>query len=455
MDHALPGEAVDTAPHIPQIDYSAYSLRVSTERFHDPDFAARERENLWMRVWQIAAHVSELPENGDWLVHRLFDQSYVIVRGKDGKLRGFVNACRHRGNAFCEGKGHSARFTCPYHSWSFGLDGACLAVAKPDYDGPVEEFVGPKEELGLLEVPVDCFAGFIFINPDPDCAPLAEFLGEAGPLLAAYKLDEMIPVGMNVREQIRCNWKVVNDAFQEGYHVQGVHPELVAAIDLTLERCGFFGDHAATTVPFSAGVGEDAGPEAEVAAIMALPVANFPGLAELLPRFAELVETYRQTDGSLAFPEGMTARILFQQAARVAHTSRGLNVSQLTDAQLSDFQFWLLFPNVFLQIRAGEGTAIFAVPHPSGDPNRCIWQATALLWLPEDQRAAALEPLQEIPEDQHYPYFLALEQDYEQMEVQQRGLRNRAMPYMSLTRQEPKVIHFHSMLDAWLEGRRT
>ncbi|MGE3691743.1 MAG: SRPBCC family protein [Novosphingobium sp.] len=452
MNLALPGEAVDTAPLIPDIDYSPYSLKVSTGRYHCPDYATRERENLWMRCWQIAAHVSELPEAGDWLVHGLFDQSYVLVRGRDGKVRGFVNACRHRGNAFCEGKGQSARFTCPYHNWSYGLDGACLAVAKPDFDGPVEEFVGAKEELGLIEIPVECFAGFVFINPDPNCASLAEFLGDAAPQLAAYRLDEMIPVGMNVREKIDCNWKVVNDAFQEGYHVQGVHPQLVPFIDLMLERCGFFGDHAATTVPFSTGVGEDSGAEAAVAAIEALPVENFPGLAELLPRFRVVVDRYREADGSLQFPEGVDARVLFQQAARAAHTARGLDVSQLTDAQLSDFQFWLLFPNVFIQIRAGESTVIFAVPHPSGDPNRCIWRATALLWLPEDQRAAALEPLREIREDEHYPYFLALEQDYEQMEVQQRGLRNRNMPTMTLTRQEPKVIHFHAMLDDWVDG---
>lgn len=452
MASNLPGEVVDTGPHIPEIDYSSYRMKFSTARFHCQDYAAREREHLWMRVWQIAGRADEIPQAGDWKVWTLFDQSYVLVRQKDGSVRGFVNACRHRGNAFCEGKGNSARFTCPYHNWSYSLEGNCLAVAKPDYDGPVEEFVGPKDELGLVRVSAECFAGFVFINPDPDAAPLAEFLGEVADHLAAYKLSEMVPVGMNVREHIACNWKVVNDAFQEGYHVQGVHPELVPFVDLTEERCSFFGDHAVTTVPFSLGLGDEAGPDAQVEAYRLLPVENFPGLVEVMPHFEELVAGYKGADGKLAFPDGITSAVLFQRAARKAHEGRGYDVSRLTDNQLSDFQFWFLFPNVFIQIRAGESTVISSVPHPSGDPNRCIWQATALLWLPPGQRKEAYEQLREVPEEEHYPYFLALEQDYQQMEVAQRGLRNRAMKEMTLTRQEPKVIHFHSMLDTWIDG---
>ena len=123
------------------------------------------------------------------------------------------------GNAVCEGKGRSARFQCPYHNWSYGLDGKLLAVAKPDYDGPVEEFVGRKEDLGLVQVPVECFAGFVFLNPDPDAPPLLDYLGEVADLLAPYRMEEMIPVGLNMREAIEGNWKVVMDAFQESYHV--------------------------------------------------------------------------------------------------------------------------------------------------------------------------------------------------------------------------------------------
>jgi phenylpropionate dioxygenase-like ring-hydroxylating dioxygenase large terminal subunit len=450
---AKPGERVSKAPLSSELDLSGYAKQVSTERYWDPDYNARERENLWMRVWHIAGRSEEIPETGDWMEHRLFDQSYLLVRGKDGAIRAFVNACRHRGNAFCEGRGNSPRFTCPYHNWSYGLDGQCLSVARPDFDGTIEEFTGAaKDELGLISVPVECFAGFIFLNPDPDAAPLADFLGDAKDMLEPYRIDEMVAHGMNVRENIACNWKVVMDAFQEGYHVQGVHPELAHMTNLGAEHCVITGEHAVTCVPFAASTQAGLGLEEEVEGYLNLPVANFPGFAEALPRFAEIVAGHRKADGSLELPAGVTPIGVLQQAVRDKLTAKGLDVSGLTDDQMSDYQYWYLFPNVFIQVRSGDGTAIIAEPHPSGDPNRCTWRAIALMWFPPGEREARREPLTEIAEDDHFPYFLALEQDFVQMAIQQRGLRNRQMKHQVLTKQEPKIHHFHDRVDHWVEG---
>jgi phenylpropionate dioxygenase-like ring-hydroxylating dioxygenase large terminal subunit len=445
------GERMDHAPHIPEIDFGTYPMRVSTERYASPAYNEAERERLWMRVWQVAGRADDLPEAGDWMEFRLFDQSYVLVRGKDGVIRGFVNACRHRGNAFCEGEsGHAARFTCPYHKWSYGLDGKLLAVAKPDFEGSVEEFVGSKDELGLVEIPVECFAGFIFLNPDRNAAPLADFLGEAKDMLAAYRMEEWTAVGMNVREHIVCNWKVVMDAFEEAYHVQAVHPELVPMIDLKRERCGFFGWHAATTVPFGAPSEGEPDIEREVRAISDLPIPNFPGLADVLPHFDGLVAARRRQDGTLNLDDGASPRSLLQQAVRETLTAQGLDVSGLTDNQMSDYQFWHVFPNIYMQTRAGDATVIIARPDVSGDPNRCTWHVANYLWVKPDERAAQRSTPTDIPVGEHFPYFLALEQDYQQMEKQQRGLRNNALEYLALTRQEPKIAHFHANLDRWV-----
>jgi nitrite reductase/ring-hydroxylating ferredoxin subunit len=449
-----PGETVDNAALSSELDLSGYNGKIPTDRYYDPAYNARERENLWMRVWQIAGRAEEIPEAGDWMEYRLFDQSWVLVRGRDNEIRGFANACRHRGNAFCEGRGNAARFTCPYHNWSYSLDGQCLSVARPDFDGTIEEFTGAsKDELGLIAVPVECFAGFVFLNPDPDAAPLADFLGEARDMLEPYRIDEMVAHGMNVRETIDCNWKVVMDAFQEGYHVQGVHPQLAHMTNLGAEHCAILGEHAVTCVPFAESNQAGLGLEDEIAGYLSLPVENFPGFAEALPRFAEIVAGYRGPDGSLDLPEGVTPIVMLQQAVRDMLTAKGLDVSGLTDSQMSDYQYWFLFPNVFMQVRSGDGTAIIAEPHPSGDPNRCRWRAIALMWFPESEREAQREPLTEIAEGDHFPYFLALQQDFEQMAIQQRGLRNRQLPYQVLTRQEPKIHHFHERVDHWVEGR--
>ena len=450
MDSVIKGEWIKTTKHMSELDFGQLNMSISTDRYTSPEFQARERELVWMKTWQIVGRADELANAGDWKTCQIFGQSYIIARGKDGKLRGFVNSCRHRGNALCQGKGNSPRLLCQYHLWSYGLDGKLIGVGRPDMVGPID-----KAAHGLIEVPVDTALGFIFLNPDQNAKPLAEYLGkEVLEGLAPYKLDEMTPVGMDVREALNCNWKVVIDAFSEGYHIIGVHPELLSVIDPEAGKVwhGFYGDHGMAYSPFEVKNAQGAGLEEQVAGIHALP-GTFPTVTEVLPRFDALVAAYRGADGKLAFPEGVTVRTLLQQATRETLSVKGLDVSGLTDEQMSDSQGWFLFPNFFMTIRAGEATVIMSVPHPDGDPNRCIWHVTAYMWLPPELRAPYRAELVEVKEPGSYPYFLALQQDYDQMERQQKGLRNAAFTSMTLAREEVSIARFHMVLDRYLAAR--
>lgn len=450
MPSVKPGDWVKTTRLITEIDFDKLNLRIPTDRYTSREYQQRERELIWMKTWQIVGRADELPEAGDWKEYRIFDQSFVVVRGSDGKLRGFVNACRHRGNKLCQDKGRSPRFTCPYHLWSYNLEGHLVGVARPDLVGPIN-----KDELGLLEVPVDCFAGFIFLNPDPDASPLAEFLGkEVVDGLTPYKLDEMTPVGMDVRESLDCNWKVVVDAFSEGYHIIGVHPELLSVIDLEAgtSRHGFYGDHGMAVSPFEVKNVKECDLEQQVEGIRSLP-DTFPTVAEVLPLFEERVASYRDEAGELAFPEGLSVRSLLQQCTRDTLTAKGMDVSGLSDDQMGDSQGWFLFPNFFMTIRAGEATTIISYPHPSGDPCRCIWHVTAYMWLPPEFRTQYRADQVDVKEPNSYPYFLALQQDYEQMPRQQQGLNNHALKTISLVREEASIARFHSVLDRYIEGK--
>ena len=241
------GDWVDTGPGLDDL-IGNYRMQIPTDRYVSADYAAREREAVWMRTWQVAGRLDEIPDSGDWKQYSIYDQSFLIVRGRDGVVRGFVNACRHRGNVLCrDNTGNTARFVCPYHLWSYDLKGSLRGVARPDLVGDLD-----KEQHGLLQVAVDSFAGFVFLNPDPDAVPLAEFLGtDAYELIEAYHLDDMVTV-LDVREAVDCNWKIVVDAFQEGYHIQAIHPELlkVIVLDPTTNRFRFWGDHEVAVAPF-------------------------------------------------------------------------------------------------------------------------------------------------------------------------------------------------------------
>ncbi|BDB44575.1 MULTISPECIES: aromatic ring-hydroxylating oxygenase subunit alpha [Mycobacterium] len=444
-----PGEWVQSdsgvGSGLADIGPGTFDMRITTERYTSREYAERERHRIWMRVWQIAGRVDELPSVGDWKQYRILDQSFVIVRGKDEKLRGFVNACRHRGNILCNAATGNAKrgFLCQYHLWSYELDGRLRGMLRENLAGPLD-----KSDNSLLEVPVDTFAGFIFLNPDPGAEPLLDFLGpEVAELLAPYHLDEMTAV-MDVREPLDCNWKVVMDAFEEGYHINGIHPQLlnVLTIDPATTRYRFFANHSVGVAPFEV---RGAGPEKQVEGIMDLP-ETFPSTAAVIPRFRELVEQHRAPDGTLAFPGDVTARKLLQQATRDTLTGMGLDVSGLTDDQMSDNQGWVLFPNYFMTVRAGECHIVMAAPHPDGDPNRCIWHVSSYMYLPPEHRDAFRVELTDVTEPGSHKYFEALQQDYEQMPRQQLGLRNNRLDHMTLVKEEVVIGHYHSVIDRYM-----
>lgn len=450
MASALPGEWVNTGTGLDDIAPDRFAMRIPTDRYISPEIQAAERDSVWLKVWQVVGRADDLPRAGDWKLYRLFDQSFIVVRGKDDVIRGFVNACRHRGNALCtQPRGNSKRgFLCQYHLWSYGLDGQLKGVLREALAGPID-----KATHGLLPVSVDTFGGFIFLNPDPQAAPLREFIGdEITGMLAPYRLDEMTTV-MDVKEPLDCNWKVVLDAFEEGYHIDGIHPQLLSVINIdpATSRYMFFENHCVSMAPFDV---PGASPQNQVDGIMNLP-ETFPSTVAVLPRFQELVAEYRNSDGTLEFPADVTARTLLQRATRDTLTGMGLDVSGLTDAQMSDNHGWMLFPNFFMTIRAGEAHVIMAVPHPDGDPNQCIWHVSSYMWLPDEHKSAfAAEPI-EVDEPGSHKYFEALQQDYEQMPRQQIGLRNRNLEYLALVKEEVVIAHFHSVLDRHLATART
>jgi len=193
---------------------------IPASAYYDPAWYELERRAIFMRTWLEVGHVCELPEPGTWIRRELefAHASILIVRGKDGEIRAFYNACTHRGTQLVEEeRGKGANFLCPYHFWNFGEDGRLIAA--PDFD----RFALTKADCKIPKVSVDTCAGLIFVNLDP--APkqsLREFLG-------SYADDlETLPVAQattfyEYSYEIDANWKITYDNFQENYHLRHVH----------------------------------------------------------------------------------------------------------------------------------------------------------------------------------------------------------------------------------------
>ena len=362
-----------------------FSMTIPTDRYTSREYALQERNAIWKRVWQIVGRAEDLPMRGDWKKYDIQDQSFVIVRGKDAKLRGFVNACRHRGNALCIKETGNAKlgFLCQYHLWSYDLEGKLRSMLREDLVGPID-----KTENSLLEVAESTRSpDSSSSTPTPRLRRCTSSWARRCTAFWRRTRSNSCTTVMDVQEALDCNWKVVMDAFEEGYHINGIHPQLLAVIEHRSEdsRYQFFENHSVAVAPFEVqGAGATRSRSTGSWRCRKPSPARdrgdspLPGTRRALPG----------KDGEVEFPDGVTARTLLQQATRDILTGMGLDVSGLTDDQMSDNQGWVLFPNFFMTVRAGECHVIMAVPHPDGDPNRCIWHVSSYMLLPPEHRDA-------------------------------------------------------------------
>ncbi len=194
-----------------------------------------EQERVFGKSWVCVGYTSQVGEPGEMFVTVVARQSLIVTRDKGGRLRAFYNVCRHRGSQLVSQDGKHDVIRCPYHAWGYALDGRCLGTpyfkgldvseeerAAFDTSG-AKEF--RKEDYGLLQVRVESWGCFVFVNLHPDALPLAEWLGDLPQRFARFPLSELRLVGRK-HYRIDANWKLIAENFMEYYHLPWVHPEL-------------------------------------------------------------------------------------------------------------------------------------------------------------------------------------------------------------------------------------
>jgi len=180
-------------------------------------FYAREVERIWKKVWNFLGSAEHIPHAGDYCTLTFAGVPLIILRDQEGQLRAYVNSCRHRGSALLQGEGNCKRIVCPYHSWTYELNGKLRGA--PD----MEKTIGfEKNEYGLIPIRLDTWGGFIFVTFDRNAPSLSEFLGELPQKLAPYNLSEMTLARRKIYD-IKCNWKLFVENAKESYHIGTVH----------------------------------------------------------------------------------------------------------------------------------------------------------------------------------------------------------------------------------------
>ncbi len=199
---------------------------MAAKHYLDPEIFEREKEAIFYRTWQYAAHASQLAEPGDYHCFSVAGQNLFLVRGRDGTVRCFYNVCQHRAHEMLEGSGNRSVLVCPYHAWTYDLKGRLM---KAPGDRKVQGF--QRQDICLEEVKVEDFHGFLFVNLDPDAEPMEAWYPGVHAALAEYVpgIDDLRPMLRNEVEEA-CNWKVSVENYSECYHCARVHPTFVSGV---------------------------------------------------------------------------------------------------------------------------------------------------------------------------------------------------------------------------------
>ncbi|MET7773196.1 SRPBCC family protein [Nocardia sp. NPDC005366] len=217
------------------------------EEFTDPAIAKRERDLIFGRSPSIVAHGSEIPRPGDFFTLQMPRNNIIVVRQRDGGVKALVNLCRHRGALLeKEEKGRCRLFSCPYHRWSYDTDGSLRTITRDNTFGEAE-----RANLGLIELPTEERHGFIWMVDDADATiDVAAWLGpEMDAILDSYELGPKICVKSEGFDE-PVNWKIMQDAFLDGYHIQYAHPNTAAKhIHTNVMAFDDFGRHCRFIAP--------------------------------------------------------------------------------------------------------------------------------------------------------------------------------------------------------------
>ena len=411
---------------------------LSIERWASHDFHRREAAKLWPRVWQMVGRDEELVRPGDHLVYDIVDMSIIVMRGDDGQLRGFHNSCLHRGRALRMSGGKVNQLKCPYHGFTWDLKGELKSMPTTwDF-----KHLNPCQQQ-LPQVKVEVWAGFIFINPDLDAAPLAEHLDVLPEHFKDYGLERSVSIA-HVQRRIPCNWKVAQEAFMESMHTRATHPQIMTFTGDVDSQYDMYGDNLSRSIT-----------------PMAVVSSNLEGVAEPLVLHDILEESGRmaESDSSAhSLPEGMTTRQYIGELNRkIFAEASGRDLSHATLAELQDAILYSIFPNT--QVWAGYFGNIVYRAIPDGDNHEsCLFDVYLLGRYPEGAARPAAAPLTRLRDDQEFSEAAELgalgpvfDQDIGNLGAMTKGLKASKKGAVSLASyQESRIRHHHLTLDKYL-----
>jgi phenylpropionate dioxygenase-like ring-hydroxylating dioxygenase large terminal subunit len=398
--------------------------RYTTREFHD-----LEMQRLWPRVWQMACREEEIPTVGDYVIYEIGRFSIIVVNTADG-IKAHHNVCRHRGRRLCDHPGHTASFICPFHGFSWNIDGSLRSITS-EWDFPQID----RDNFDLNPVRCDSWGGWVFINMDPAAQPLSEFLGDLPEHFSIWTPEDRY-IEAHVGKVLGCNWKAAQEAFMEAFHVITTHPQILAGIGDENSQYDAWGN-------FSRAITPNGTPSPHL---------------RWQPTEQELFDsvTMRELDGPPGpeVPDGMTARALMAAGARSGLKKLLGADAVIADAEVADSIYYTLFPN--FHPWGGYNRINYRFRPYQDQHDKCLMECYYLSPFAGERPPPA--PMHFLDEDE--PWTNAPElgllakvftQDTFNLPKVQSGLAAAQFDEVMLARyQETKIRHFHMLLSEWV-----
>ncbi len=428
------------------------------DAFLSREYAEAEKDRLWAKVWQMAGRVEEIPEVGDFITYEIGDDSIIVTRSAPDTIKAFHNVCAHRGSRLVStpcGKnnacGNRKQFVCGFHGWTYDLDGNNVYVHEPqDWKGALTE-----EMTRLSDVKVDTWGGWIFINMDPDCVSLREFLEPAAGILDAFEFERM---RYKWRQWVifDCNWKTAMEAFMEPYHVAGTHTQM-------LEHGDYYAYSAAYGLHGVSGF-DQRDPDLQMSQSSTVTragkgqdprISTYELQHELYTtvNYASTTETLLNAAKRLVdeLPEGTPADEVIQHwlaSARADDAARGVVWPTISPENMAEAGLaWHIFPN--MTVLQGITFALCYRARPYGDDvDKCIFESYAIERFPEGKEPETEWVQAEATAEK---WGLVLSQDFSNMASVQKGMKSRGFRgTLPNPHQERKVTNFHRNLARYM-----
>jgi len=406
------------------------------EVYYDPKYVPLEREKIWMKEWQVACRLEDIPNVGDRVGYDVGTMSFLIVRSAPDKVKAFYNSCRHRARKLCDKKESNDIIQCPFHGWTYDLNGKLIWISRED------EFPGVSaRNYSLPEVQCGTWGGNVFINPDLKAPPLEKALGVMVEHFKDFPVDDRY-TAIRIIKKVRINWKAGQEAFMEGYHVLRTHPSgmpMFGSCYTTID-CWDDGDSHVSRLITPAMV-TDGWVKDKISPRIGLELfCNAYGYDAPPPGRGMTIQ-----DGRAYAAEAVRQRMVKES---------GVDQSMHSIAHMIDMVQWHMYPAFFPWW--GEGLSWWYNFTPLGDnPEECVMEIRVTQPVPKDGPRPPSAPPVYIDFDEKgadYPETkfagLLMDEDMENMVEVQKGFKaarpDLAHPVLSVY-QEDRVRHFHDV----------